>query len=144
MCPSLRDGWATAPSTSLAILERGHRTQKIAKLSVVALSSGWPRHARGTDERRHPALPGCPAQGRGPRPDHSGTAGPGRSSVAPVVRHVSAPKIPAVDATAAEPGDGRFGRGRGGRAAHDPADGPTADSTAVIRPGLPTHAPATQ
>src|SRR5262249_37423617 len=56
----------------------------------------------------------------------------------------SCTELPAADATACEPGDGRVVGWRGGRALDGPAGDPPPDRTAFLHPGLPAHAVATQ
>src|SRR4029077_8218661 len=98
-----------------------------ARLTATLCFADLPCHERGTDHRRHPALPGCAASGHGRRTARPGPAGTGGRPPAPVVRRAPAAELPATDATAFEPGDRRAARRRGGRAAHGPADGPPPD-----------------
>src|SRR5262249_56358688 len=98
------------------------------------------RHERRAHYRRGPALPGRAGRRFARRADRPGLAGSGRPPTAPVVRHATAPELPAFDATAVELAGRRTARRRGGTAAQGPARSSPPDRAAVLRAGQPAHA----
>src|SRR5215469_8781784 len=117
--------------------------KKFDKMAEPSRSSE-PGHARRTDHRRHPALPGRFARGQHHRADRSRPLGTGGWPLTHAVHQVPVQELPAARTATRKPRDGRTARRRGGRADHSPADDPSPNGPPVLRAGQPAHALAAQ